>query len=187
MGKYLNRPAITAGQEAEIFPLLDAALQLPFGKAIAHKCSAPRANYLSRILNGERYRNAIESLSMYTPDEPLYGKGLYYHLVIEQFPKGLLIASVKFPPETLTSALIKCAATKQPIDVSAYKYTTIKSRINKLVERHKELKGLYAEQDGFVRCITIDPEELAIVDIDIGGPTVPVPSPEQRAKHRAQS
>jgi hypothetical protein len=38
-----------------------------------------------------------------------------------------------------------------------------------------------------VRCITIDPEELAIVDIDIGGPTVPVPSPEQRAKHRAQS
>lgn len=186
MGKYLNRPAITSGQETEIFPLLDAALSLPFGKAIAHKCSSTRANYLSRILNGERYRNAIESLSMYTPNEPLYGRGLYYHLVIEQFPKGLLIASVEFPPETLTLAIIRCAATKQPVDVSAYKYTTIRSRVNKLRERHKELNGLYAEQDGFVKCTTLNPEELAIVDIDIGGQTVPAPFPEQRAKHRAQ-
>jgi len=186
MPKYLNKPAITAGQEAEIFPLLDAALQLPFGKAIVHKCSPTRANYLSRILNGERYRNAIESLSMYEPGEPLYGKGLYYHLVIEQFPKGLLIASVKSPPETLTSALIKCAATKRPVDVSAYKYTTVKSRINKLAERHKELKGLYVEQDGFVKCVTIDPEELAVVDIDIGGKTVNAPTREQRARQRAQ-
>ena len=184
--KYMNRPAITSGQEAEIFPLLDAALQLPFGKAIVHRCSPSRANYLSRILNGERYRNAIESLSMYTPDEPLYGKGLYYHLVIEQFSKGLLIANVEFPPETLTSAIIKCAATKQPVNVSAYKYTTVKSRINKLTERHKELKGLFAEQDGFVKCAVLNPEELAVVDIDIGGQTVNAPSPEQRAKHRAQ-
>lgn len=184
MPKYLNKPAITAGQEAEIFPLLDAALQLPFGKAIVHKCSPTRANYLSRILNGERYRNAIESLSMYTPNEPLYGKGLYYHLVIEQFPKGLLIASVESPPETLTFAIIKCAATRQPVDISAYKFTTVQSRINKLRERHPELKGLFAEQDGFVKCATLNQEEFVVVDIDVGGQKVRTPSPEHRAKQR---
>lgn len=187
MSKYLNKPAITAGQEAEIFPLLDAALSLPFGKAIVHKCSPTRANYLSRILNGERYRNAIESLSMYTPSEPLYGKGLYYHLVIEQFPKGILIANVETPPETLTGAIIRCAATKQPVDISAYKYTTVQSRINKLRERHNELKGLYAEQDGFVRCTALNQEELVVVDIDVGRQKVPGPSPEHRAKQRIKS
>ena len=186
MGKYLNRPALTTGQETEIFPLLDAALQLPFGKGIIHKCSPPRADYLSRILNGERYRNAIESISMYTPDEPLYGKGLYYHLVIEPCSKGLVIANVENPPESLTWAIIQCAATKRPVDVSMYKLTTAKSRINKLVERHKELKGIFIDSDGFMKCITPNPEELVIVDIDVAGSTVPAPSPEQRAKHRAQ-
>lgn len=186
MTKYLNKPAITAGQEAEIFPLLDAALSLPFGKAIVHKCSPTRANYLSRILNGERYRNAIESLSTYNPNEPLYGKGLYYHLVIEQFPKGLLIASVETPPETLTFAIIRCAATKQPVDISAYKFTTAQSRINKLRERHNELKGLFAEQDGFVRCTSLNQEELVIVDIDVGQ-KMRGPSHEHRAKQRIKS
>ncbi len=183
MSKYLNRPALTSGQGEEIYPLLDAALKLPFGKAIVHKCSKSRANYLSRTLNGERYRNAIESIAAYLPTEPLYGKGLYYHLVIEAFDKGLLIANVKAPPATLTWAIIQCAATKKPVDVSAYNPLTVKSRLCKLRERHEEVKKIFLEGNT-IKYAIVNAEELVIVDIDIGTNTVPGPTREQRTKTR---
>lgn len=181
--KYMNRPALTSQQESEIFPLLDSALQLPFGKAIVHQCSTSRAAYLSRILNGERYRNAIQSISMYTPEEPLYGKGLYYHLVIEPFTKGLLVAHVEVPPTSLTWRIIECAATKRSVDVSAYTAVTVNARLNKLRERHEEIRGIYL--DG--TCLKHSApsiEELVVVDVDTGIGKIPTPSPEQRAKTR---
>lgn len=185
MTKYLNRPALTPGQEREIFPLLDAALNLPFGKAIVHLCSKSRADYLSRILNGERYRNAIESISAYTPDDPLYGKGVYYNLVIEAHTKGLLVANVEFPPITLTWYIIECAATKKPVVVSNYADRTIQSRLCKLKERHQELATIYYDIPSKTLKYAIpSPEEMIIVDIDMGGDKIPSPSAENRAKIR---
>ena len=181
MGKYLNRPALTSQQEAEIFPLLDAALQLPFGKALVHQCSTSRARYLSRILNGERYRNAIQSISMYTPEEPLYGRGLYYHLVIEPFTKGLLVAHVEIPPTSLTWHIIECAAARQAVDVSAYTTVTVNARLNKLRERHEEIRGIYLDGT-HLKHATPSVEELIVVDVDTGTGKIPAPSPEQRAK-----
>lgn len=181
--KYMNRPALTSQQEAEIFPLLDAALQLPFGKALVHQCTPSRAKYLSRILNGERYRNAIQSISMYTPEEPLYGKGLYYHLVIEPFAKGLLVAHVEVPPTSLTWHIIECAATKRPVDVSTYSPITVKTRLNKLRPRHEEIRGIYLDETHLKHaCPTT--EELVVVDVDTGTGRVSTPTPEQRAKIR---
>lgn len=183
MTKYMNRPALTSQQESEIFPLLDSALKLPFGKAIVHQCSVSRAKYLSRILNGERYRNAIQSVSMYTPEEPLYGKGLYYHLVIEPFAKGLLVAHVEVPPTSLTWHIIECAATHQAVDVSSYTPVTVNTRLNKLRERHEEIRGIYLDGT-HLKHATPSLEELIVVDVDTGTGKIPKPSPEQRAKIR---
>lgn len=183
MGKYLNRPTLTPQQEAEIFPLLDAALKLPFGKAIVHQCPKSRAAYLYRILNGERYRNAIQSISTYLPQEPLYGKGLYYNLIIETFNKGILIANAENPPPSVTWAIITCAATRKPVDISEYNLRTVASRLNKLRERHEELRPIYID-NAQLRWATPAPEELIIVDVDTGIGHVATPTREQRAKVR---
>lgn len=185
MTKYAKRLALTSGQELEIFPILDKALALPFGKALFHACPKSRANYLSRILNGERYRNAIESISMYPQEDPLYGKGLYYNLVIEPRASGLLVASIENPPPTLTWYIIECASTKKPVLVPNTE-RTVQSRLAKLKERHQELSHVYYNMSDKTLYYS-DPslEEMVIVDIDIGGSTVPPPSPENRAKIRS--
>lgn len=183
MAKYLNRPAITAQQESEIFPLLDAALSLPFGKAVLHKCTASRADYLSRILNGERYRNAILSLSTYTPNEPLYGKGLYHHLVIEPCERGLLVANVEFPPKTLTGLIVECAATGQPVSIEGYRFNTAAARLNRLKERHpQELGHIYPDANTACFHYSLPKvEELVVVDVDTQD-YVHSPTPEEAAK-----
>lgn len=184
MTKYMNRPALTPQQESEIYPLLDAALQLPFGKAIVHQCPRSRASYLARVLKGERYRNALQTFSTYLPSEPLYGKGLYYHIVIDTFAKGVLIAHMETPPETLTWLIIDCIATRKPQDISRYSPMAVQARLHKLRERHIEVKSVYVEGCTIQYAIP-SPEELIIVDVDTrpGGP-VPPPTPEQRAKVR---
>lgn len=171
MTKYMNRPALTPQQEQEIFPLLDAALKLPFGKAIAHTCSASRANYLARIINGERYRNAMQSIFTYLPSEPFYGKGMYYHLVTEPRSKGVIVAHVENPPPTLTWRFIECVAYKRPIDVSEYNLINVQSRLKKMREKFpEEIKPVYIE---IIKETTIELrysipqyEDLVIVDID---------------------
>lgn len=182
MTKYMNRAALTGGQEAEAFPLLDAALALPFGKAVFYTCTKSRANYLARVLIGECYRNAIQSLSTYLQSEPLYGKGLYYHLVIEQRQKGLIIANVENPPATLTWLIIKCAAERRTVSVSGFSSVTVQSRLNKLKERCQEIRHVYFERNlQELRCAIPSPEEMVVVDIDVGGHVRP-PSVIDRAK-----
>lgn len=184
MTKYMNRPAITEGQEAEGYPLLDAALALPFGKAIFYSCTKSRADYLYRVLTGECHRNAIQSISTYLPSEPLYGKGLYYHLVIEKRSKGLLVANVEHPHLTLTWCIIKCAAERKPIDISSYNQITVQSRLNKFKERYAEIKPVYLEKElKQLRYAIPSPEEMVIVDIDSGG-YIAAPTAAQRAKIR---
>jgi hypothetical protein len=183
MTKYARRTALTTNQGLEIFPILDMALNLPFGKAVLHPCPTTRAEYLARILNGERYRNAVESLSTYLEENPFYGKGLYYNLVIEPRKNGLLVANVENPPHTLTWYIIECAATKKPV-VVPYPAHTVQARLNKLRARHQEISPVYYKHAEKTLHYAIPSlEQMVIVDIDIeGSSTVPPPSPEDRAK-----
>lgn len=186
MSKYINRNYMYPSQEAEIFPILDSALTLPFGKAIIHKCGQPRANYLSRILNGERYRNGILSISTYSPNEPLYGKGLYYHLVIETTTKGLIVANVENPVLTTTDQIIQCAAFHHPVAFTC-SINAASNRLTKLTERYPtELNSIYVDKNTnqFIYAIP-KYEEMIIVDIDINREHVPEPTEEQIAKQRA--
>ncbi len=180
--KYMNKPPIVPGQEREIFPIIDAALQLPYGKAIAYQCPKTRANYLYRIIQGERYRNAIESTATYTSDDYLYGRGLYYHLVPEVRSKGLILANVENPPGTITWDIIKCVATKKPVEITV-PLNTAQSRLNQLKAKFpNELGSIYISNGQL--CYSIpSPEELIVVDIDTGGKVLS-PTSEQRAKLR---
>ena len=186
MSKYLNRPAIVPAQERELYPLMDAAIQLPFGKAIIYECSATRSYYLRRVALGEQYRNAIASISTYTPEDSLYGRGLYYTLVIESHSKGLIIANVENPPGNLTWDIIKCAATHKPVPIT-YPLINTASRLNKLKDRHpSELGSIYIDQVSnppMLRYAVPDTEEMVIVDIDIKG-DVRTPTTVDRAKIR---
>jgi hypothetical protein len=182
--KYARKPHLVPAQERELYPLLDAALKLPYGKAIVHETSTSRANYLYRLATGVRYHNAIESLSIYQPDEMLYGHGVYFNLVIDRHPRGLVIAHIKNPPRTLTWDIIECAATKQPIPFTVNPKTA-HSRLAKLKERFpEELGSIYIDQERQAFCYAIPTEEeLIIVDVDVtpGTATLSV-TPEQRAK-----
>src|SRR5574343_1460276 len=184
MTKYMNRQPLSPTQESEIYPILDAAVQLPFGKGIIYPCTKKRAVYLTNCLQGEQYRNAIASVSTYPSDHMLYGKGLYYNLVIEPRERSILVAHLQYPPETSTWQIIRCLATQQPVKFTD-KYTRVASRLNKLKERHPELKALYVDiAKSEIKYATITEEEFIIVDVDIGDATVKRPSPEQRAKAR---
>ncbi len=184
MTKYMNRQPLSSTQESEIYPILDAAIQLPFGKAIIYPCSKKRAIYLSNYLQGEQYRNAIISVSTYPPEHMLYGKGLYYNLVIEPRDKGVLVANLMYPPDSITWQIIRCFATKKPVPITEPPIK-VNSRLNKLKERYPELKSLYVSPDDMKICRAIaTEEELFVVDIDPGVGNVPRPTPEVRAKSR---
>jgi hypothetical protein len=183
MPKYMNKPPLTKQQEQEIFPLMDAALELPFGKAILYPCSVTRATYLFNIINGERYRNAVESTCAYREGEPLYGKGIYYHLVVSVHDKGLLVAHVETPPTSVVWDIIQCMATKSPVDIKE-KLVTAQSRLKKNQEKHPELNAVYIDAEAMqFRCSIPNTEEMAIVDIDLD-PSLALgrPTPEQVAK-----
>lgn len=183
--KYSRRQSLTEQQGAEIYPIIDRALELPFGKAIVFQCSATRANYLARVITGERARNAIESIVMYTPDDYLYGKGLYYHVIAEAHYKGLIVAHVENPPDSLVQRIIRCAATKSPVPYLT-KYTTAKSRLARMKERYPEILGpVYIDEiNKSFHCAVVKEEELIVVDIDVNpaARTVPAPTEEERAK-----
>lgn len=185
MTKYARRPHLTPGQEQEIFPILDKALSLPFGKAILHKCPPSRADYLSRILNGERNRAGVESLTIYLPEDPLYGKGIYYHLVIEIHPKGLLVANVEEPPISLTWRIIECAATKKPVSLGGYKVLPAQAKLNRLKARHEEVRAIYIDcETKELKSGITNPEDMIVVDIDINpaSPGVSLPAKGQKKK-----
>lgn len=183
MSKYIRRRPLTPIQEAEVIPMLDSAITLPFGKAIVHVCAKTRADYLSRILNGERHRNAILSLSTYSPGEPLYAKGLYYHLVIEPTAKGLLIANVENPPESITSKIIECAATRRPVALGEFSIKAVSLRLLKLKQRYLEELGNVYLNGTFLDCANPTEEELIVVDIDVNpAGAMPCPTKEDMAK-----
>lgn len=186
--KYNKRLSLTPQQGAEIYPLLDKALQLPFNKAIVYPCSDTRADYLTRIIMGERYRNAVESIEIYTPEEPLYGKGLYYHVFPQPHSRGLILANVENPPATLTWMIIQCAAFKEDVTANGYAFGTVNSRLGKLRERYPDIiNPVYLEgtEPPVLKYGIPKPEEIIIVDIDVSSSRqVPEPTTEQYAKAR---
>jgi hypothetical protein len=182
MPKYLRKPPLVPMQEMEIYPLMDGAMELPIGKALVYPCTPSRANYLVRIISGERYRNAISSIFTYSPGEPLYGKGLYYNLEVQAIPKGLLLAHVEAPLDSITWRIIQCAATKKAVPIAPYKYNRCLSRLNQLRLRNSEL-FIFIENDCF-NWAAPSKEEMIVVDIDVKGETVPPPTAEQKVKAR---
>jgi hypothetical protein len=182
MPKYLNKPAIVPGQERELYPLFDTVLTLPYNKAIVYEVAESRANYLYRVAQGLIYRNAIESISIYTSEDYFYGRGVYYHIVPEVHSRGLIIAHVENPPHSFTWDVIKCAATQKPIPFTVA-LTTATSRLNKLRTNFPDQIGpIYIDAQSQKLCYAIPKEEeLVIVDIDVGE-KVPAPTKEQRAK-----
>ena len=181
----MNKPPLVPGQEREIFPLIDAALILSYGKAIAYECTKSRANYLYRIIQGERYRNAIESIFTYPSADYLYGRGLYYHLVPEVRARGLIIANLENPPGSITWDIIRCAAIKKPVEIIS-NIKTAASRLNNLKRKFPdELSSIYIDVARSKFCYAIPTsEELVIVDIDTGTGKIEAPTIEQRAKLR---
>lgn len=47
---------------------------------------------------------------MYSPDDFLYGKGLYYHVVADPHVKELIVAHVENPASSLIMRIVRCAA-----------------------------------------------------------------------------
>jgi hypothetical protein len=182
MGKYLNKPAMVPNQERELYPLFDAALALPYNKAIVYEVPKSRASYLYRVAQGLIYRNAIESISTYTTEDYFYGRGLYYHIVVEIHSRGLVIANVENPPHSFTWDVIKCAATQKPVPFTAA-LNAASSRLNKLrINFPEQIGPIYIDAQACKLCWAVPKdEELVVVDIDVGE-RIPAPTKEQKAK-----
>ena len=181
---------LTPQQCNEIYPLLDKVLALPFGKAIVYPCAPGRADYLDRVITGMRYETAIESIEMYTPDDPLHGKGSYANIWTELCEQGLLLAHLDAPKDTLAWRLIQCAATRRPQDLSDFIFPTARSRLHRYQKTYPSIMGpLWIEYGPpmQVQYAEKSTEELAVVDIDVDPSRkhVPAPTEQEKAKHRS--
>ena len=175
--------SLSRTQESEIFPLLDRTLSLPHGKALVYECSPSRANYLERMITGLKYENAIESIQMYSPGDPLYGQGNYANIWAEQHLRGLVVAHLDAPRDTLPWRLIQCAAHKQTVPLQNT-HGTARSRLDRFRKRHPDVMGHLWIDPGppiAVRYGEPSVEELVVVDIDVD-PILKAPTDEQLAK-----
>lgn len=175
---------LSKAQEREIYPILDKAMELDPGKAVLHKCTAKRSDYLTRTIQGLRYDTAIESILMYEPNHPLYGRGMYATLWVEAAEQGLVAANLPEPYDNLMWRLIQCAATKKTVLLTG-RSGSARQRLIRAQKKYPEVMGvLWIRKDPFAVCYAnVDEEELIIVDIDIN-PTeeLKAPTPEQKAK-----
>lgn len=178
---------LTPQQEAEIYPIIDRALDQPPGKGILYKCTAKRADYLARMIQGVRYDSAIESIEMYSPDDPLYGLGSYSHLWVEPHDQGLLATNLPAPHETTMWRLIQCAASQEPVELPG---VTINYARQLLIRKQKKYAGVMnhiyvveGERWPVARYGLCDEEELLVVDIDINPEgRLAAPTDEELAK-----
>jgi len=177
---------LTPQQEMEIYPLLDAALELQVGKAVLHNCTRQRANYLTRVIQGLRYNLAIESMITYDTTSPFYGLGVYANIWAEAHDRGLLITTLAKPTETIMWKIIRCRATQKP-----QRLETSKAAANQCLlrakKRHPKLMGsLWLTTDPLtVYCAKKEKEQI-IVDIDID-PAGEIKSPTQEDEAKAQT
>jgi hypothetical protein len=177
----MRKTFLTPGQEQEITPLLDKLFTLPIGKALVYKCEPSRADYLSRMIVGLRYHSAIESLYMYSPGDPTYGKGLYSCVHAEVHEHGLVLALLEEPERTLTWRFIECLATGNSIELDN-PTATARSRFCRLRQKYPIFKNIWIDEGPplMVRYAKDQPEKTFVVDIDIDPTSDNVPSPSAR-------
>lgn len=177
--------SLTAQQEAEIYPLLDQVLELEVGKAILHKCTTERANYLARIIQGLRYDLAIESIATYDEGSPFYGLGVYANVWVEAHDQGLLLTMLAEPADTAMWRIIKCCATgeMQQLDTSI---AAARQRLSRSKKKYPDILGkLWITDNPTTVYHTKKEKEQIIVDIDIN-PAGKVPAPTQEEKINSQ-
>lgn len=176
---------LTKAQEREIYPILDKAMELEAGKAVLHKCTAKRADYLVRIIQGLRYDTAIESIQMYEPNHPLYGSGMYGTLWVETMEQGLVATTLPEPYDNLMWRLIQCAATQKTVPLVG-RPGSARQRLIRAQKKYPDIMGsLWVQNNPFeVHYAEAGEEELIIVDIDLK-PAAPLenPTPEQKARN----
>lgn len=160
---------LTPQQEAEIYPILDKALDLPPGKGVLHRCTARRADYLTRMIQGVRYDSAIESIEMYEPDHTLYGLGSYSCLWVEPHDQGLLATNLSIPPVNLMWQLIQCAAFQEPVELLNISYNRARQRLARAQKKYPDIMNAVYITEGkpsIAMYGTVTPEEILVVDID---------------------
>lgn len=178
---------LTPQQEAEIYPIIDKALDQPPGKGALYKCKASRAEYLTRMIRGLRYDSAIESIEMYKPDEPLYGLGSYANLWVEPHDRGLLATVLPEPFSNLMWQLIQCAAWKKSITLIDCTFNYARQRLVRVQKKYPEIMNHVYITD-HEPWPTADygepsPEEILVVDIDVNPNRKPKgPTAEETAR-----
>ncbi len=175
---------LTRQQEGEIYPILDKALDLEKGKGVLHRCTAARADYLARMIQGVRYDSAIESIEMYKMGDPLYGLGSYARLWVEPHDQGLLATLIPSPAVNLMWRIIQCAAFHQPMCLTPTTYNRARQRLARAQKKYPNImNALYiTEKDGEAYAMygEVELEEVLIVDIDIApGKRLKDPTDEQ--------
>ncbi len=160
---------LTPQQEAEIYPILDKALELPPGKGVLHRCTTQRAEYLKRMILGVRYDSAIESIEMYEPDHILYGLGSYACLWVEPHDQGLLATNLSTPSVSLMWRLIQCAAFQLPVSLEDNNYNRSRQRLARAQRKYPAIMNAVYITEGNP-CVamfgSVTPEEILVVDID---------------------
>lgn len=160
---------LTPQQEAEIYPILDKALELPPNKGVLHKCTVKRADYLTRMIQGIRYDSAIESIVTYKPDHALYGLGLYSCLWVEPHEQGLLATSLSEPLINLMWQLIQCAAHQLPVELLDTTYNRARQRLARAQKKYPDIMNAVYITEGDPPTAmygVVTPEEILVVDID---------------------
>jgi len=169
---------LTPQQEAEIYPILDKALELPPNKGVLHKCTVKRADYLTRMIQGLRYDSAIESIVMYKPDHALYGLGIYSRLWVEPHEQGLLATSLVEPPVNLMWQMIQCAAHQVPVPLvntsdrdrmQHITYNRARQRLARAQKKYPDIMNAVYITEGDPPTAmygVVTPEEILVVDID---------------------
>jgi len=178
---------LTNQQELEIYPILDKALEQEPNKGILYKCTAKRADYLTRMIQGLRYDSAIESIEMYRPDEPLYGLGSYSNIWVEPHEQGLLATKLPSPYLNLMWRLIQCAAHHQPVMLPDVSFNHARQRLARAQKKYPAtMNRVYiteGDPDPVAKYGESVAEELLIVDIDVNpDKRVRAPSDEDIAK-----
>lgn len=184
---------LSTQQEAEIYPILDKALDLPPGKGVLHRCTVKRADYLTRMIQGVRYDSAIESIVMYEPDQALYGLGSYSCLWVEPHEQGLLATNLSEPLVNLMWQLIQCAAHHQPIPLLDVRYNRARQRLVRAQRKYPDIMNAVYIVEGepsIAMYGTVSPEEILVVDIDLkpqGRLNAPKDKDVAKARHPMQN
>lgn len=183
---------LTKQQEQEIYPLLDRVTELDAGQGILYKCTARRADYLVRMIQGLRYDSAIESIEMYPPGHPLHGQGLYADLWVEAHDQGLLATKLPKPHDSVMWRLVQCAATQTSVAFpDDTKYDQARLRLARAQKKYPSImNNVFLSNGSPVVAHYGEPqtEEMIVVDIDLEpGGDVPAPTREQQANANSET